>query len=126
MTEREIFKEFVKISEDRLNTKSNKKVFVENNIMTHIIKHCKNKKKRYKKIDRFSKNYIFQIMSIEHKVKSKKGTIFVNEDILKEYSVKIYEIDLYFSENYKEKYKSIITVNNMYCLELIFILLNVV
>ena len=29
MTEREIFKKFVKISEDRLNTKSNKKVFVE-------------------------------------------------------------------------------------------------
>ena len=45
MTEREIFKKFVKISEDRLNTKSNKKVFVENNIMTHIIKHCKSKKK---------------------------------------------------------------------------------
>ena len=50
MTEREIFKTFVKISEDRLNTKSNKKVFVENNIMTHIIKHCiGEKKKRYKK-----------------------------------------------------------------------------
>ena len=39
---------------------------------------------------------------IEHKVKSKIGTIFVNEDILEEYSVKIYEIDLYFSENYKK------------------------
>ena len=42
-------------------------------------------------------------VSIEHKVKSKIGTIFVNEDILEEYSVKIYEIDLYFSENYKKK-----------------------
>ena len=41
-------------------------------------------------------------MSIEHKVKSKIGTIFVNEDILEEYSVRIYEIDLYFSENYKK------------------------
>ena len=30
-------------------------------------------------------------MSIEHKVKSKIGTIFVNEDILEEYSVKILE-----------------------------------
>ena len=38
--------------------------------------------------------------SIEHKVKSKIGTIFVNEDILEEKSVKIYEIDLYFSENF--------------------------
>ena len=42
-------------------------------------------------------------VSIEHKVKSKIGTIFVNEDILEEYSVKIYEIDPYFSEHYKEK-----------------------
>ena len=49
MTEREIFKKFVKISEDRLNTKSNKKVFVKNTIMTNIINHCKSeKKKRYK------------------------------------------------------------------------------
>ena len=41
-------------------------------------------------------------MSVEHKVKPKIGTIFVNEDILEEYSVRIYEIDLYFSENYKK------------------------
>ena len=42
-------------------------------------------------------------MSIEHKVKSKIGNIFVNEDILEEYSVKIYEINLYFSEDYKKR-----------------------
>ena len=42
-------------------------------------------------------------MSIEHKVKSKIVIIFVNEDIREEYSVKIYEIDLYFSENYKKR-----------------------
>ena len=45
MTEREIFKKFVKISKDRLNTKSNKKVFVKNTIMTNIINHCKGEKK---------------------------------------------------------------------------------
>ena len=39
----------------------------------------------------------------EHEVKSKIGIIFVNEKILEEYSVKIYEIDPYFYENYKEK-----------------------
>ena len=39
----------------------------------------------------------------EHEVKSKIGTIFVNEKILEEYSVKIYKIDPYFYENYKEK-----------------------
>ena len=42
-------------------------------------------------------------MSIEHKLKSKIGRIFVNKDILEEYSVRIYEIDPYFSEHYKKK-----------------------
>ena len=40
---------------------------------------------------------------IEYKVKSKIETIFVNEDILEEYSVRIYEIDLYFSESSKKR-----------------------
>ena len=48
MTEREIFEKFHKLSEDMLNTKSNKNVFVENTIMKNIIKHCRGEKKRYK------------------------------------------------------------------------------
>ena len=40
---------------------------------------------------------------LEHEVKSNIGNIFVNEKILEEYSVKIYEIDPYFYEHYKEK-----------------------
>ena len=39
----------------------------------------------------------------EHEVKSKIGNIFVNEKILKEYSVKIYKIDPYFYEHYGKK-----------------------
>ena len=39
----------------------------------------------------------------EHEVKSKIGSIFINEKILEEKSVRIYEIDLYFYEHYKEK-----------------------
>ena len=39
----------------------------------------------------------------EYKVKSKIGNTFVNEKILEEYSVKIYEIDLYFYEHYRKK-----------------------
>ena len=39
----------------------------------------------------------------EFEVKSKIGIIFVNEKILEEYSVKIYEIDLYFYEHYRKK-----------------------
>ena len=48
MTERETFEKFGKLSEDKLNTKSNKNVFVKNTIMTNIIKHCRGEKKRYK------------------------------------------------------------------------------
>ena len=64
-------------------------------------------------------------VSIEHVVKSKIGTIFVNEKILEEYSVRIYEIDPYFSEHYKKRYKLTTMIKNIYCLELIFILLNI-
>ena len=39
----------------------------------------------------------------EHEVKSKIGNIFVNEKILEEYSVKIYEIDSYFYEHYRKR-----------------------
>ena len=69
-------------------------------------------------------------VSIEH-VKSKIGTIFVNEKILEEYSVKIYEIDPYFFEHYKKikkkqnKNELTIMIKNTYYLELIFILLNI-
>ena len=45
MTEREIFKKFDNLNEDELNTKSNKNVYVKNNIMKNIIKHCKGEKK---------------------------------------------------------------------------------
>ena len=39
MTEKEIFKKFDNLNEDKLNTKSNKSVYVKNIIMTNIIKH---------------------------------------------------------------------------------------
>ena len=91
-----------------MNTKINKKLFVNNTIMTKIIKHCRGEKKRgIKAIDGFRKKlYIpdYEISeSIKHKIKSKIGRISVNEDILEEYSVKICETDPYFSENYEKK-----------------------
>ena len=102
MTEKEISKKF-----DNLNTKSNKNVYVKNIIMTNIIKHCRGEKKRgIKAIDGFRKKLMipdYEIsVSIEHVVKSKIGTMFVNEKILEEYSVKIYEIDSNFHEHYKK------------------------
>ena len=39
----------------------------------------------------------------EYEVNSKIGNIFVSEKILKEYSVKIYEIDPYFHEHYRKR-----------------------
>ena len=41
----------------------------------------------------------------EYKVKSRIGKIFVNEKLLEEYSVKIYEINHDFYEPYKKKKK---------------------
>ena len=46
MTEKEIYEKFSNLSEDDLNTKSNKNVYVRNNVVTNIIKHCRGKKKR--------------------------------------------------------------------------------
>ena len=40
-----MYKKFDNLSEDELNTKSNKNVFVKNNVMTNIIKHCRGEKK---------------------------------------------------------------------------------
>ena len=61
----------------------------------------------------------------EHEVKSKLGNIFVNEEILEEYSVKIYEIDSYFYEHYNKKYNLTIRVKNTNYLKLIFIFLSI-
>ena len=61
----------------------------------------------------------------EHELKLKIGTIFANEKILEGKSVKIYEIDPYFYEHYKKKYKLIKMIENTYYFELMFILLNI-
>ena len=45
MTEKEIFEKFDNLSNDELNTKSSKFVYVKNNVMTNIIKHCRGEKK---------------------------------------------------------------------------------
>ena len=44
MTEREIYRKY-NLSEDELNIKSNKNVYVKNTVMTNIIKHCRYAKK---------------------------------------------------------------------------------
>ena len=57
MTEREIYEKFNSLSNDKLNKKSSKFVYVKNNIMTNIIKHCRGEKKGgIRAIDGFRKN----------------------------------------------------------------------
>ena len=64
-------------------------------------------KKQKQRENRFRKKLMIPESEIpecpEHEVKSKIGSTFVNEKILKKCSVNIYEIDSYFYEHYKEK-----------------------
>ena len=55
MTEREIYEKFDNLSKNELNTKSNKNVYVKNNVMTNIIKHSRGEKKRNKSNRRIQK-----------------------------------------------------------------------
>ena len=107
-TEREILEKFDNLSEDKLNTKSIKNVYVRNNVMSTVIKRCRSKKKRdERKIHGFRKKLMITEYEIaecpEFEVKSKIGNIFVNKKILEEYSVRIYQIDPFLSSMTKQK-----------------------
>ena len=101
MTKKEIFEKYNNLSEDHLNTKSNKNV--ENDIMTTIIKRCRGEKKCERKIDGLRKKLMIPESESsecpEFEVKSKIGNKFVNEKILEEYSVRNYKTDPYFYEH---------------------------
>ena len=49
MTEREIFEKYDNLSKDELNTKTNKNVYVKNDVMSTAIKRCRGEKKKKKK-----------------------------------------------------------------------------
>ena len=62
----------------------------------------------------------------EFEVKAKIGKILKNHNPLEQYSVRIYKIDPYFYERYEEKqYNVIIMGVNIYYLESIFTLVDV-
>ena len=50
MTEREIYEKFDNLSEEELNKKSNKNIYVRNDVMTTIIKRCISGKKKKKEV----------------------------------------------------------------------------
>ena len=57
MTEREIYKKFTNLSQEKLNTKNNKKSYVRNDVMTTVIKRCREDKTRgIRVIDGLEKN----------------------------------------------------------------------
>ena len=110
MTERGIYENFGNLIEHELNTKSNENVYVRNDAMTTIIKRCRREKKRgIRVIGGFRKKLMIPDSEIpkclEFEVKWKIGKLFLNEKILEEYSVKIYEMVPYFYEHHKEKIK---------------------
>ena len=86
------------------------------------------KKRGIKAIDGFTRQLFIpdhQIYdSIEHKVKSKIGRIFVSEDNLKNIPLGFTKLIFILVKIIVKKYKLIIMVNKIYCLELTFILLN--
>ena len=98
ITERELYEKFDNLSEEELNTKSNKTIYVGSDVKTTIIKCCRGEKKRgIGAIDGFRKKLMIPDSEIracpEFEVKSKVVKLFMNEKILEEYSVKIYGID---------------------------------
>ena len=75
--------------------------------MTTIIKQCRGEKTRgIRAIDGFRNKLMIPDSEIpkcpEFEVKSKIGKIFKNQNLLEEYSVKIYEIDPYFYDHYEK------------------------
>ena len=49
LIEREVFEKYYNLSGDELNTKSNKNVYVKNDVMTAVIKCCRGEKKKQRK-----------------------------------------------------------------------------
>ena len=78
LTEREIFRKYDNLSENELNTKSNKKVYVRNDIMNFVIKHCRGKKarreikKRIQKKTKDSGIWDFRVFRIRYQIKNRK------------------------------------------------------
>ena len=57
MTEKQIYKRFTNLSQEKLNTINNKKTYIKNDVMTIVIKRCRGEKTRgIRAIDGFRKN----------------------------------------------------------------------
>ena len=126
MTEREYYRRFDNLSKKELNKKIIKKLMSEMLLWQLLLNVAGVKKKPHQRNRLFRKKIIIPDSEIpkcpEFEVKSKTGKIFKKHNPLEEYSVRIYEFDLYFYEHYEKK-KIEMDVNTYY-LELMFILMN--
>ena len=133
MTQREIFKKYDNLSKNELNAKNNKEVYAKMVLWRLLLNvpRLKKKKRSKRKIQKkIGDSRIWNFRMPRIRLKSKIGKIFVNEKILEEYSVKIYEIDPYFHEHYKKTTTTTTTTkkNNLmkiYYSELMLIFLNI-
>ena len=108
MTKKQIYKSFTNLSQRKLNTINNKKMYVKNDVMTTVIKGCSREKMRgIRAIDGFRKKLMIPDSEIpkcpEFEAKWKIGKVFKKHNLLEEYSVKVYEIDSYFYKHYEKK-----------------------
>ena len=108
MTEREYYRRFDNLSKKEVNKKNSKEAYVRNDVMKTAIKHRRGEKKRsIRTIDGFRKKLMIPDSEIpkcpEFEVKLKIGKILKKQNPLEEYSVRIYEIGLYFYEDYEKK-----------------------
>ena len=129
ITGRELYEKFDNLSEEELNAKSNKIVYIRNDVMTTIIKRCRGKKKRgTRAIDGFRKKLMIPDSEIpacpEFEVKSKLGKLFMNEKSFKNILLKFMKLIPFFMSITKKK-KLTKMVANTYYLELMSILLNI-
>ena len=122
MTERQIFGKQDNISEDELNTNSSKNVYVENDVMSSVIKGCKGEKKRQKNNRRIQKKVDDDCP--EHEVKSKIESIYVNEKYSKIILLRFIKLILTLVSITRKKCKLIKMNASIYYLELMFSLLN--
>ena len=108
ITERELYEKFDNLSEEELNAKSNKTVYVRNDVMNIIIKHCRGGKNRdIRAIDEYRKKLMIPNSEIpacpEFEVKSKIGKLFMDQKNLEVYSVKIFRFDPFSMSMTKKK-----------------------
>ena len=75
MTEREVFKKYGNLSENELNSKKNKDVYISNDVITSVIVHWWSEEKRTKNTGEFRKKiefteFLIMLLS-EYSIKSK-------------------------------------------------------